>query len=177
MTDQRSLSAAISGLMPRMRMSLFSRSSHLICGRPLGLVLVIFEVNVLLVMWVSSLRITCPYHDSRFCVRTDLIGVTFEFPLMVSFLILSFLVFPWLHPNFTTPCWWYGTRYVVLDRLIFNPLFSITTLHLPSSSSISYTVSLTSTKSSANNIAQGGLVIASCSNTSMIIIIRSGPLV
>ena len=50
-----------------------------------------------LLYWVSSLRITCTYHDSRFLVRTDLIGVTLAIPLMVSFLILSFLVFPWLH--------------------------------------------------------------------------------
>ena len=41
-----------------------------------------------------SLRITCPYFDSRFWVRTDLIGVILAIPLIVSFLILSFLVFP-----------------------------------------------------------------------------------
>ena len=62
-----------------MRMSLFSRSIHLIFGRPLGFVPVTFTLNVLLVVCVSSLRITCPYHDSRFCVRTDLIGITFAF--------------------------------------------------------------------------------------------------
>ena len=50
-------------------------------------------LNVLLFMWVYSLRITCPYYDSRFWVRTNLIGVTLAIPLMVSFLILSFLVF------------------------------------------------------------------------------------
>ena len=75
-------------------MSLFSLSSHLIFGRPLGRVPVIVVLSVLSVMCVSSRRFTCPYHDSRFCVRTELIGVTFAFPLMVSFLILSFLVFP-----------------------------------------------------------------------------------
>ena len=74
-----------------MRMSLFSRSSRPIFDRPLGLVPVTFILNVRLVMWVSSLRITCPYHDNRFCVRTDLIGVTFAIlSLMVSFLIRSF---------------------------------------------------------------------------------------
>ena len=76
-----------------MSMSLFSRSIHLIFGRPLGRVPVTFILSVLLVMWVSFLRTTCPYHDSRFCVRTDFIGVTFAIPLMVSFLILSFLDF------------------------------------------------------------------------------------
>ena len=81
----------------QMRMSLFSLSSHLIFGRLLGRVPVTVILNVLLVMWVSSLRIICPYHDSRFWVRVDLIGVTLAIPLMVSFLILSFLVFPWLH--------------------------------------------------------------------------------
>ena len=44
----------------------FSLSSHLIFGRPLGRVPVTVILNVLLVMWVSSLRITCSYHDSRF---------------------------------------------------------------------------------------------------------------
>ena len=74
-----------------MRISLFNRSSHLIFGRAMDRVPVTFILNVLLVMWVSSLRITCPYHDSRFYVRTDLIGVTFAIPLMISFLILYFL--------------------------------------------------------------------------------------
>ncbi len=41
--------------------------------------------HVRLVMWVSSLRIAYPYHDNRFCVRTDLIWVTFTIALMVSF--------------------------------------------------------------------------------------------
>ena len=26
------------------------------------------DVNVLLIIWVSSLRVTCLYHDNRFCV-------------------------------------------------------------------------------------------------------------
>ncbi len=91
MTAQRSLSVAISGLMPYMLMSLLSLSSHLIIGRPLGRVPVTVILNVLLAMWVSSLHITCPYHYSRFWLRTDLIGVTLAIPLMVSFLILSFL--------------------------------------------------------------------------------------
>ena len=80
-----------------MRMLLFSLSSHLVFRRRLGLVPVTFILCMLLVMWVSSLRITWPYHDNRFCVKTDLIGVTFAIPPMVSILILSFLVFPWLH--------------------------------------------------------------------------------
>ena len=80
-----------------MRKSLFSRSIHLIFGCHLGLVAVTFILNVLLIMWVSALPITCPYHANRFCVTTDLIGVTFPIPLMVSFLIRPFLVFPLLH--------------------------------------------------------------------------------
>ena len=40
-----------------------------------------------------SQHMTIAYHDSRFFDRTDLISVTFAFPLMVSFFILSFLVF------------------------------------------------------------------------------------
>ena len=28
-------------------------------------------------MWVFSLRTTCPYDENRFCVRTDSIGATF----------------------------------------------------------------------------------------------------
>ena len=74
-------------------MSLFSLSAISFFRRPLGLVPVTVVRSVLFVMCVSSRRITCPYHDSRFCVRTEFIGVTFAFPLMVSFLILSFPVF------------------------------------------------------------------------------------
>ena len=71
-----------------MRMSPFSLLSHLIFGRPLGRVPVTVVLSVLLVMRVSSLRITCPYHDSRFCVRTELIGVTFAFPLIIIIIII-----------------------------------------------------------------------------------------
>ena len=74
-------------------MSLFSLSSHLIFGRPLGRVPITVMLNGLLVMWVSCLRITCPYHDTRFWVRTDLIGVTLAIPLMVSFLIVGLCYF------------------------------------------------------------------------------------
>ena len=63
---------------------------HLIFGRHFGLVLATLVISVLLVIWVCSLHIACPYHDNRFCVRTELMGVTSAFPLMVSFLILSF---------------------------------------------------------------------------------------
>ena len=44
-----------------------------------------FILNMLLVIRVSSLRITCSYHDNRFYVGADFIGVTLAIPLMVSF--------------------------------------------------------------------------------------------
>ena len=53
----------------------FTRSSHLGFDRALGPVFGAFVLSVLLVMWVSSLRITSPYHDRRFCVRTEFIGL------------------------------------------------------------------------------------------------------
>ena len=90
-TDQRSLSVAISVLMTWVRMSIFSQLSHLIFIRPLSLLPVTFILTVLLVMWVSSHRIICPYHDGRFCVSTEVMCVTFASPLMVPFLILHFL--------------------------------------------------------------------------------------
>ena len=62
--------------------------------RPLGRVPVTVVLSVLFVMCVSSRLNTCPHHDSRFRVRTELIGDTFAFPLMVSFLLISVLVFP-----------------------------------------------------------------------------------
>ena len=65
MTDHHSLSVAISGLMPWMRVSLFSLSSHLIFGRHLCLVPVTFILIVLLAMWVSSIFIACLHHDNR----------------------------------------------------------------------------------------------------------------
>ena len=73
------------------------KPSHFSFERPLVRVPVTFVLSVLLGMWVSSLYITCPYHDSLFCVRTELIDDSFAFPVMVPFVILSFLVFPRLH--------------------------------------------------------------------------------
>ena len=70
--------------------------------------------------------------------------------------------------------WWDGIRYPVFDRLILNPLLSITAIHLSSCSSTSSNVSFTSTKSPANSIAQGGIVLASYANTSMISMKKSG---
>ena len=57
-----------------------------------------------------------------------------------------------------------------VDEMVPGTLFSITALHLSSSSSTSSTVSPTSTNSSANSIAHGGLVLASSANTSLIIL-------
>ena len=50
-------------------MPVFSRSSNLIFIRPVCIVAVTVIIRTFLVKWVSSLRITCPYHftSSDFC--------------------------------------------------------------------------------------------------------------
>ena len=131
--------------MTWVRMSIFSRSSHLIFFRPLSLLPVTFILTVLLVIqWriqggflvarkppppdryfflnqgvtlftgtvlhqllkcstfgnplrptldtpLSYVGLLASYHDGRFCVRTEVMCVTFASPLMVPFLILHFL--------------------------------------------------------------------------------------
>ena len=78
-------------------MSFFSRSSRLIFRRAPVLVPVAFILGALIVTWFSSYRITCTFLDNRCCVRIELIGTTFAIPLMVSYLIMFFMVFPLLH--------------------------------------------------------------------------------
>ena len=59
------------------------------------LILSYLILSYLILSYLSYLILS--YHGSRFCVWTEFIGVTFAFPLMVSFLILTFMIFPWLH--------------------------------------------------------------------------------
>ena len=61
----------------------FNPPPRCVCG--LSIVLVAFILSVLPVMWVSSLRITYPYQDNRFCVRTELIGILLQFFLWFCF--------------------------------------------------------------------------------------------
>ena len=49
-------------------------SIGLAISSPSGLGAVTFILSVLLAVWVSSLRITCPLHHKRVCARTELIG-------------------------------------------------------------------------------------------------------
>ena len=107
MTDQRSLSVAISGLMPYMYISIFSRSTHIIFGWSLGKVPIIFTLCVLLALSISSLCITCPFHVNRFCIRTKLIGVTFANSadgFILNDVSLGLSVTPSEHFNFGGVC-------------------------------------------------------------------------
>ena len=74
--------------------SLRTLSIHLSLGLPRRLFPPTFIVITCFATFVSSLLITWPYHERRFCVTYVVIGFTIASLLNFSFLILSFLVFP-----------------------------------------------------------------------------------
>ena len=146
-----------------------SRTSGQVLFRTLPDVLILSNVPVYIGPYrVACLRIYCI--NLMFCLKYQWPWCPAYWPRcpLIIFKSQGQLALPSNCPN-SRP----GTRYSVFEQLILNPLFSIMALHLSSSSSTSSAVSLASTKSSANSIAQGGLVLASSANTSMIIMKRS----
>ena len=55
--------------------------------------------STVLVVWFSSLRLTCPYQRSRFCIRCVAIGWTVATSLISSFLLCSLRLTPCIHRN------------------------------------------------------------------------------
>jgi hypothetical protein len=93
------LSLVISMLTPFILMSSFTQSIHLFLGRPLLGCPSTFILITLFVMWLSSLRITCPYQTNLLLLTFSVTGATFKLTLIYSYLILSILVTPNIHLN------------------------------------------------------------------------------
>ena len=74
-------------------------SMYLNFGLSLGLTPSTSMSNTVLVIWLSSLRLTCPYQRSRFCIRCVTIGWTVAASLISSFLLCSLRSTPCIHRN------------------------------------------------------------------------------
>ena len=74
-------------------------SMYLNFGLPLGLTPSTSMSNTVRVIWLSSLRLTCPYQRSRFCIRCVAIGWTVAASLISSFLLCSLRITPCIHRN------------------------------------------------------------------------------
>ena len=67
-------------------------------GLPLGLTHTFYLEPCQALLW-SSLRLTCPYQHSRFCIRCVAIGWTVAVSLISSFLLCSLRLTPCIHRN------------------------------------------------------------------------------
>ena len=67
-------SRMMTSVSPFFLMSLLMVSMYLNVGRPLGLTPSTTMSSTVLVIWLSSLRLTCPYQRSRFCSKCVVIG-------------------------------------------------------------------------------------------------------
>ena len=72
---------------------------YLNVGLPLGRTPSTSMSSTALVIWLSSLRLTCPYQRSRFCIRCVVIGWTVAALLITSFLMWSLRLTPCIHSN------------------------------------------------------------------------------
>ena len=79
--------------------SLCTRSIHLSLGLPRGLFPPTVIVVTCFATFVSSLLNTRPHQERRFWVIYVVIGLTIASLLNFSFLILSFLVLPWIQAS------------------------------------------------------------------------------
>ena len=72
---QSLLSRMLTSVSPFFLISLLMVSMYLNFGHLLGLTPSTSMSNtVLVILWLSSLRLTCPYQGSRFCIRCVAIG-------------------------------------------------------------------------------------------------------
>ena len=67
-------SRMLTSVSPFFLISLLMVSLYPNFGLPLGLTPSTSMSNTVLVIWLSSLRLTCPYQRSRFCIRCVAIG-------------------------------------------------------------------------------------------------------
>ena len=92
-------SRMLTSVSPFFLISLLMVSMYLNFGLPLGLIPSTSMSNTVLVIWLSSLRLTCPYQRSRFCIRCVAIGWTVAASLISSFLLCSLRLTPCIHRN------------------------------------------------------------------------------
>ena len=82
-------SRMLTSVSPFFFMSLLMVSMYRDFGLPLGLTPSTAMSSTVLVIWLSSLRLTCPHQRSRFCIRCVVIGWTVAASLISSFLLCS----------------------------------------------------------------------------------------
>ena len=92
-------SRMLTSVSPFFFMSLLMVSIYRNFGLPLGLTLSTTMSSTVLVIWISSLRLTCPYQRSRFCIRCVVIGWTVAASLISSFILCSLRLTPCIHRN------------------------------------------------------------------------------
>ena len=92
-------SRMLTSVSPFFLISLLMVSMYLNFGLPLGLTPSTSMSSTVLVIWLSSLRLTCPYQRSRFCIRCVAIGWTVAASLISSFLLCSLRLTPCIHRN------------------------------------------------------------------------------
>ena len=92
-------SRMLTSFSPFFFMSLMMVSMYRNFGLPLGLTPSTTTSSTVLVIWLSSLRLTFPYQRSRFCIRCVVIGWTVAASLISSFLLYSLRLTPCIHRN------------------------------------------------------------------------------
>ena len=92
----------LTSVSPFFLISLLMVSMYLNFGLPLGLTPSTSMSNTVLVIWLSSLCLTCPYQRSRFCIRCVAIGWTVAASLIVSFVLSQAnALYPPQHSHFS----------------------------------------------------------------------------
>ena len=92
-------SRMLTSVSPFFLISLLMVSMYLNFGLRLGLTPSTSMSNTVVVLWLSSLRLTCPYQRSRFCIRCVAIGWTVAASLISLFLLCSLRLTPCIHRN------------------------------------------------------------------------------
>ena len=81
-------------------MSLLTVSMYRNVGLPLDLTPSTTMSSTVMLVWLSSRRLPCPYQRSRFCIRCVAIGWTVAASLISLFLLCSLRLTPCTHRNF-----------------------------------------------------------------------------
>ena len=90
-------SRMLMSISPFFFLSLLMVSIYLNVGLPLGLTPSTSMPSTVLVIWLSSLHLTCPYQRSHFCIRCVVISWTVAASLISSFLLWSLGLTPCIH--------------------------------------------------------------------------------
>ena len=92
-------SRMLTSVSPFFFMSLLMMSMYHNVGFPLGLTPSTSMSSTVLVIWLSSLWLTCPYQRSRFCIRCVVIGWNVGASLISPFPLCSLRLTPCIHRN------------------------------------------------------------------------------